>query len=213
MTLLNRLHERYVVERRIQSLARHLTEVLPTGARVLDVGCGDGRLTHQVIHQRPDLSLQGIDRVARVRTAIEASTYDGQTIPHADASFDVVMLIDTVHHAEEPLDLLREAVRVARRTLVVKDHVCEGWLAGPTLRLMDRVANARHSMRLPEEYWISSRWREVFKQLGLTVATWRSDLYLYPWPATCLFDRSLHFLACLDVPASRECLTVDDSTD
>ena len=45
---------------------------------------------------------------------------------------------------------------------------------------------------------------EVFEQLSLTVVRWVRDLHLYPWPASCGLDRSLHFLACLDVPAARD---------
>jgi hypothetical protein len=31
--------------------------------------------------------------------------------------------------------------------------------------------------------------------LGLGVSTWNANVRLYPWPATHLFDRALHFVA------------------
>ncbi len=44
--------------------AATLAALLPQGARVLEVGCGDALLLREVAHRRPDLSLYGIDVVA-----------------------------------------------------------------------------------------------------------------------------------------------------
>jgi hypothetical protein len=49
--------------------------------------------------------------------------------------------------------LLREAVRVARRMILIKDHIVDAVLAGPTLRLMDRIGNARYGVSFPHNYW------------------------------------------------------------
>jgi hypothetical protein len=103
-----------------------------------------------------------------------------------------------LHHAEDAKHLLREAVRVARQGLIIKDHTLSGFLAGPTLRLMDRVGNQRYGVALPYNYWAPKQWMEAFEALGLRVGAWNSDLGLYARPARWLFDRSLHFVARLD---------------
>ena len=97
--------------------------------------------------------------------------------------------------------LLREAARVGRRWIVIKDHLQQGWLAEPTLRLMDRVGNARHGVALPFHYWSPAEWDRAFEELGLTTETRKERLGIYPWPFSALFDRSLHFLARLALPA------------
>lgn len=206
MRLLERVHERYVFPRRVRVLSRLLAELLPAQAHVLDVGCGDASLAHLLTQQRQDLTVEGIDTLLRTRAPVRVTVFDGWTIPYGDRSVDVVTFVDALHHAQDPLILLREAARVARQGIVIKDHVEDGWLAGPTLHFMDWVGNARHGVTLPSRYWSRRRWLEAFEQLGLEVVTWRTDLHLYPWPATLAFDRSLHFLAMLSDDPARSLL-------
>lgn len=199
MSVLGRLHGGYVHTRRIEKLAAHLAELLPPSARVLDVGCGDGRLAARLMELRPDISVEGVDVLVRSNTAIPVRSFDGAHLPAADASVDVVLFVDVLHHTDDPATLLREAARVSRSTVLLKDHLRQGFAAQTTLRVMDWVGNARHRVRLPYNYWTPAQWTEAFEQLGLAVHRWKSSLHLYPAPASWLFDRSLHFVAQLDV--------------
>src|SRR2546428_13958676 len=76
------LHGRLICPRRVRRLGDLLAGVLPPGARVLDVGCGDGRLAKRVLERRPDLTLAGIDVLVRARTHVPVARFDGRTIPH-----------------------------------------------------------------------------------------------------------------------------------
>lgn len=199
VSLVEHVHGSYVHQRRVRVLSEHLAELIPHAARALDVGCGDGYLAHLVKQRRPDIKIEGIDILVRSQTHVPVDRFDGQTIPYADASFDVVMFVDVLHHTEDPMILLREAVRIARTAIVIKDHTCDALFAGPTLRFMDRVSNARHGVALPYNYWPRQRWFEAFDMLGLDVCVWKKNLRLYPRPAGWMFDRSLHFVAQLCV--------------
>jgi SAM-dependent methyltransferase len=205
MSLIERIHGGYVHKRRVRVLRDHLAALIPHNARVLDVGCGDGLLDYLMLQKRPDLELRGIDVLVREQTLIPVDGFDGLVIPHADASFDVVMFVDVLHHTQDPMGLLREAVRVARKAIVIKDHTLNGWLAGPTLRLLDWIGNARHGVVLPYNYWPQQRWVEAFDALELTISAWKKELRLYPRPANWFFGRSLHFIARLDLRQAEGC--------
>jgi len=198
MTLVSRLHETLVFDRRTRILGTHLAGLLPQDAKVLDVGCGDGLIDCLIAEQRPDVNIQGIDLIVRPHTHVPVTAFDGQQIPFADDSFDVVMFVDVLHHTEDPEILLRESRRVARRAVVLKDHTRDGLLANETLRFMDWVGNAPHGIPLPYNYWPERRWRETFRRIDLNPKVWMTRLRIYPAPASWLFDRSLHFIALLE---------------
>ena len=178
-------------------LAGRIAPLLPKDALVLDIGAGDGNLAVAIGSARPDLTIEGIDPLVRPGTPIPIRPYDGDAIPYDDASVDAALLVDVVHHAEDGERLLREAIRVTRGVIVIKDHLRDGILAGPTLRFMDQVGNARHGVALPYHYRSAAEWRALFTALGVRPATWETRLGLYPWPASWCFDRGLHVLTTL----------------
>jgi hypothetical protein len=151
------------------------------------------------MQKRPDVKIKGVDILGRTQTQIPVEWFDGEVIPYGDGSFEVTMFVDVLHHTLDPMILLHEAVRVARKAVIIKDHTCDGLLDDLTLRLMDQVGNARHGVALPYNYWSEQRWLKAVDTLGLKITTWKKDLGLYPRPARWLFDRSLHFVSRLEL--------------
>lgn len=198
MTLLETIHGGLVHPRRVRALSAVLADLIPPGASVLDVGSGDGSVGHLISRSRTDVDLAGIDTKAREAAAIPVREFDGRVIPFDSGSWDVVMFVDVLHHADEPALLLREAARVSRKAILIKDHLLQGVFARQVLSFMDRVGNRRHGVLLPYNYWTRERWLDEFARLGLEVVSWNDRLGLYPAVASWLFERDLHFVARLE---------------
>lgn len=95
------------------------------GSRVLDLGCGDGRLLaslrdkHQATVQGVELDLNELKAcIARGIPVVQADLDRGlENFP--DDLFDFAVLSQTIQQVRQPRLILHEMLRVARRALVV----------------------------------------------------------------------------------------------
>jgi SAM-dependent methyltransferase len=197
MKWIDTLHESLVHRRRIRVLAESAARLLPPNLRILDVGCGDGLLAATLSMLRPDLRMEGAEVLPRAQCRISVVAFDGRRLPFADGAFGACLLIDVLHHTEQPTELLREAARVGSGQVLLKDHLREGFAAGPCLRFMDTVGNRKHGVSLPFNYLNSAQWRNTFASCGLSVALTDRLTGLYPFPARIVFGRCLHFMSLL----------------
>ena len=164
---LGALHRGLVFNRRVSVLAATLADHIPARSRVLDVGCGSGEVAAAIMKLRPDVIIEGVDVFVRNETAIPVRQYDGTTLPSTDGEVDICLMVDVLHHTDNPGAVLAEAKRVARFGVLLKDHFRDGLLAGPTLRLMDWAGNAPHGVRLPYNYLSRAEWQSLWTELGM----------------------------------------------
>jgi SAM-dependent methyltransferase len=188
-------HGRLVHSRRVRAIAQAIAPLLEPGQSLLDIGCGDGALAALVAQQVPKLKVSGLEIMQRPHAAIPVAVFDGEHLPLDDNAVDAAMMVDVLHHTHDPAILLREAARVARHAVILKDHRMERPLAGITLRFMDWVGNKPHGVTLPYNYWPWTRWQQTWQDLGLSPDHVQTRLGLYPAPANWLFETGLHFVA------------------
>jgi SAM-dependent methyltransferase len=190
-------HQAFVHQRRVRVLASALAAQIPQSASVLDIGCGDGTIAGLIAELRPDISIKGVEVMLRPGCRIECFPFDGSTLPFPEACFDVCMLVDVLHHTGDVSVLLRETTRVSRNNVLLKDHLSENAFDHATLRFMDWVGNRPHGVTLTYNYQSRAQWNAHFAACGLKVATFSTELKLYPAPFSALVGRNLHFVALL----------------
>ena len=102
-----------------------IAELVPQGARVLDLGCGDGALLAYLQEHRGctgyGVELDDTNVLAcaeRGVNVLQLNLEQGLLGMFADQSFDVVLQIDTLQHLRNAEVMLRETVRVGREGII-----------------------------------------------------------------------------------------------
>jgi SAM-dependent methyltransferase len=197
--LLGKMHGQLVHNRRVSVLAKGLAGVVPPSSTLLDVGCGDGTIAKLVSQSVPGVEVAGAEYSPRPECVIPCTGFDGAHLPFPDKSFDGCMFVDVLHHTLDPLTVLRDAARVARKFIVIKDHLDENALDHWTLRLMDWVGNKPHGVVLPYAYLSSAQWKKLYSDAGLTEEKTNRKIPLYAAPFSFIFGRSLPFISLLTI--------------
>ncbi|HYL82005.1 MAG TPA: methionine biosynthesis protein MetW [Candidatus Acidoferrum sp.] len=168
-----------------------ITQMVPEGARVLDLGCGDGVLLSQLVERR-GIAGRGVEVAeAKVRACIAR----GLSVRHGnieegladfpDGMFDVVILSQTLAYLNRPLAVLQEMARVGRLAIVSLEnagHWRARWRAlsgkGAGTTLVSREPRVR-SITLPQ-------FQDSLQELKLTAdghVFLRSDSRVRIWPS------------------------------
>ena len=101
-----------------------ISELVEAGARVLDLGCGDGELlgwlaAHKQVEGR-GIELDGprVQRAIARGVTVYQGDIDAGLADYPDGSFDYVILSQTLQETRRPLRVLQEMLRVGRHAIV-----------------------------------------------------------------------------------------------
>lgn len=141
----------------------------PPGRRlaILDFGAGFGTLTNSMEASFPIADVVPID----VDDDIYLHTtplvvYDGKRLPFADGAFDVAVIGFVLHHTSEPVALLAEVARVARRVVLLED-VPQSPSEQLRVKAMDSLLNWEFRNH-PHANLSHTEWKDAFGRCGLT---------------------------------------------
>jgi SAM-dependent methyltransferase len=119
-----------VVRRLMASFERTLDELFEQAdpASLLDVGCGEGVLTHRWAQRLGERRIVGIDLddpqlhalwEQRQAPNLTYQVMKAENLPFADGEFDVASAIEVLEHVPDPEHTVAEMARVAQRSLIV----------------------------------------------------------------------------------------------
>ncbi len=103
---------------------RLVANLIGSGARLLDIGCGDGELlAHLALHRGVDgrgmeLSQSGVNACVRRGLSVIQGDADHDLKDYPSDAFDYVVLSQTLQATRQPRQVLEHLVRIGRRAIV-----------------------------------------------------------------------------------------------
>ena len=101
-----------------------IADMVPHGAKVLDVGCSDGALLQLLARDKNakgrglEISQDGVNACVAKGLSVVQGDADRDLAVYPDRAFDVVVLSKTIQAVRNPRAVLRELMRVADRAIV-----------------------------------------------------------------------------------------------
>lgn len=101
-----------------------ILRLIPRGARVLDIGCGEGALLELLVSRNEvdgrgiEISPQGVSACLARGLSVVQGDADRDLDYFPDMAFDYVILSQTLQAVQNPRHVLRELMRIADRSVV-----------------------------------------------------------------------------------------------
>lgn len=173
---------------------RLITELVPKGSRVLDLGCGDGSL---LVHLRDekactvrgvDLSPEDISSALGRGLSVVRTDLDEGLPGYRDGSFDYVVLSQTLQVVRRPAFVLREMLRVGERGIVTFPNFGH-WRVRGYLALRGRMPvsrsipfswydtpNIHHTTITDFRDFIATNGGEIEREIPLVTGEWAGEV-------------------------------------
>jgi SAM-dependent methyltransferase len=158
-------------EKQTEQLIQMLATNFPTSVRIVDIGCGDGAFTMEMVERFGPASIRGIDPAAN---AVEVAHARLTTKSSASVSFEVGSIYDleskgetlavargVLHHLDRPQDAIIQLTRQFTSVLALEPN---GY--SPIMKIIEK-ASRYHREHDEKSYWppTLTHWfeREGFK--------------------------------------------------
>ncbi len=141
------------------------------GGTVLDIGAGDGKVG-ELAESRLGKFVRLVDVLDYNTSALPLDIYDGVRLPYSDKQFDTSIASVVFHHADRPLDVLSETIRVTNKRIVVIESVYFNDEHRQLNAVLDWFYNrVLHSnVNCPFNFQTPWGWEETFRSHGLKIS-------------------------------------------
>jgi ubiquinone/menaquinone biosynthesis C-methylase UbiE len=171
------LKRRWARERRRRKVGRaydmalEIARMIPRGADILDVGCGNGFIGHH-LSAMLGTSVVGIDVGPSTEAAIDYRRFDGIHFPRSDNSVDAVLLCYVLHHAQNIIAVLNEVRRVLRDggRVIIYEDIPETWWDKGVCWIHNQQWKNRAG---PCSFRTPGDWSTLFESLGFRILSQR----------------------------------------
>lgn len=195
---------------RSENLYLHIREAIQNlplnkAPRLLDFGCGSMAFGTRLYDEGFIGSYLGVDTFTMNPESLNSLSEGCNYQQLSDLSqvsslgkFDVVMLIDVLHHInpEKHAQTLR-ALAATSTHLLVKDHFKEGLVSRHLLRLADWFGNYAYGVSIPRHYFSKVSWQRLLDSVNLEEPIRKTPLVIHDGLFGSVLPSQYHFISTL----------------
>lgn len=146
--------------------------------KVLDVGSGRCYIAKE-IQTKNNVKVTCLDVKDLSQTDMGVTVYNGKKIPFKGDEFDAALVAYVLHHCEEPIKVLKEAIRVCKGNIVIFEDTKPSALT----KTMDFLSNKFRKVETPFKFRTEKEWLGIFKKLNLKIVAVKHNVereWFYP---------------------------------
>lgn len=179
------------LERRAESIVEDIKNDI-VGNKVLDIGSGDCDVAKKLKEIGFNVTPLDIKNRSHIKS-VQPVLYDGKHIPFENNLFDTALLIFVMHHTKDPVELLKEAKRVSKKRLIIKEDIYRNEKEKLMTYISDSFVNFEFFGH-PHSNKPDIEWKAVFSDLNLNLVSSRyssAKLLCFPfYHGTYILDKN-----------------------
>lgn len=157
----------HALQKRSNKVFAQIEPFVERGSTVLDLGCGDGKVGELVsINKGSEVVL--MDVIDYNKTDLPFFRYGGRDTLFPDKEFDHVLLLMVLHHCDDPIKVMTEALRMANKSVIVIESVYFNGLHKQFNKFFDWFFNKvlnDPDINVPFNFLTPSGWTLLFDRL------------------------------------------------
>lgn len=163
---------------RAKGLLGYFDGQLDKKENILDLGAGMGNVSELLIEDGHNVTPVDVVDLS-FSDKVEPLIYDGITLPFQSDTFNVVLLITVLHHTPDPEVVIREAMRVGDRVVIIEDIYASKVHKYLTF-LFDSLLNLEF-VGHPHTNKTDKEWKSLFHKLrlNLTFTNYHTSLVVF----------------------------------
>jgi len=155
------------LDQRAEDFVRIFENFLPQESRILDIGGGWGFYDEPLKKRGHHLTVLDVVKPGIQRCPVVI--YSGDRIPFPDQSFDVSMFVTVLHHIKDIDHVVKEALRVTRKQIIIVEDLYNHQLGRWWSILRDQIYNFEF-VGHPKNFKKKSEWIDFFNSKVLTLS-------------------------------------------
>ena len=180
----------------------HLKNLKIKKISLLDFGCGSLKFTKELIKKKivnKSVCVDTYNYNLKNNNSIKyIKLNEWETIKYKKNNFDVVILIDVLHHVgvNNSEKLLKKLSHISKFVLV-KEHFEYGFFSRQLLRLADFYGNFAQGVNIPNIYFDNQSWHQLLKKTNLKQLCLERDVQQHKGLFNMIITPKHHFVSIL----------------